>query len=230
VEGSYWFSKAIDMGTDYNNTAGGRDAFLAQGRSQDDYYAEMKGLSSFDQPHSVLVRASYETPRLDSAPRWLRGVVAGWTVGAVILAKSGTPFSVMAGSDGPGNGNVDGTSSDTPNLVDPSVLGRTIGHPDSSVQLLPADAFAFIEPTDLRGNLGRNTFRKGSISNVNAMLSRVFPLTADGQLEFRAESINLLNTPQFAKPGFSLTSDDFGFITNTLNDGRAFRFQLQVRF
>ena len=85
-------------------------------------------------------------------------------------------------------------------------------------------------PRELRGSLGHNTFRKGSISNVNAMLSRTFPISGERQIEFRAESVNLLNTPQFASPGFSLTSDDFGFITNTLNDGRAFRFQLELRF
>ena len=230
VEGSYWFSKAIDFGTDYTNTAAGRDAFEFQSRTQDAYHAEMKGLSNFDQPHSFLLRATYEIPRVDGAPSWVRSILSSWMVGAVALLKSGTPFSVVAGSDGPGSGNVDGTFGDRPHLMDPSVLGRTIGHPDTSTKLLPTEAFAFMAPGELRGSLGRSTFRKGSISNVNAMLSRTFPISGERQIEFRAESVNLLNTPQFASPGFSLTSDDFGFITNTLNDGRAFRLQLDVRF
>ena len=82
----------------------------------------------------------------------------------------------------------------------------------------------------MRGNLGSNTFRKGNIANVNAMLSRTFPMGQDRQLMVRAESVNFLNTPQFTNPGQDLSSDDFGTITNTLNDGRAFRFLLEVHF
>jgi hypothetical protein len=33
---------------------------------------------------------------------------------------------------------------------------------------------------------------------------------------------------QFAEPGLELANQNFGQITNTLNDGRTFRFTLQV--
>jgi hypothetical protein len=49
-------------------------------------------------------------------------------------------------------------------------------------------------------------------------------------LQFRAESINFFNTPQFAAPNSNLVSPSFGAITNTLNDGRTFRFRLQMQF
>ena len=52
----------------------------------------------------------------------------------------------------------------------------------------------------------------------------------DTRVTFRAESVNFFNTPQFADPNFSLTSPSFGRITNTLNDGRTFRFTLQFDF
>ncbi len=87
-----------------------------------------------------------------------------------------------------------------------------------------------MNPTDPRGNLGRNTFRKGAIRNVNAALSRSWTLRGEARLTLRAESINLFNTPQFAEPGRDLASGNFGQITNTLNDGRAFRFQAQIGF
>jgi hypothetical protein len=230
AEASYWFSKALDLGSTYTNTAAGRDAFGSVSPYQDNVHGAMKALSSFDQPHSFLVRGTYEIPWMDGGPSWMRAALQSWNLGAVVLLKSGTPFSVSAGADSPGYGNVDGSSGDRPHLLDPSILGRTIGHPDTSAQLLPREAFRFMEPTEKQGNLGRNTFRKGSISNVNAMLSRTFPLGSDRQVVFRAESVNLLNTPQFADPGRSLTSDDFASITNTLNDGRAFRFLLQFYF
>jgi hypothetical protein len=137
---------------------------------------------------------------------------------------------VLSGSDGPGFGNVDGSNGDRPNVVDPSILGRKIGHPDTSRQLLPASAFAFIRAGEQRGNLGRNTFRRGGIRNMNAALSRSWRLASERSVVFRAESVNLTNTAQFAEPNADLTSPAFGMITNTLNDGRAVQFTLQLHF
>ena len=149
---------------------------------------------------------------------------------SVFLAKSGTPFTVTAGSDGPGYGNVDGSSGDRPHVADPSVLGRNIGHPDTSSSLLPASAVYFLSAYDLRGNLGHNTFRKGGIRNLNAALSKRWEVGPARAVTFRAESVNLLNTPQFADPGRDMTSPNFGQITNTLNDGRVFRVMVQLGF
>ena len=80
------------------------------------------------------------------------------------------------------------------------------------------------------GNLGRNVFRKDGIQNINVALSRNWRVAAEKTLTFRAESINFFNTPQFDRPGGSLTGDEFGQINNTLNDGRAYRFLLQFGF
>ena len=128
------------------------------------------------------------------------------------------------------SGNVDGSNGDRPNLLDAAILGHTIGNPDTSQLLLPRSAFGLIQPTDARGNLGFNTFRRGGIRNMNASLARSWPLRSEMNVAFRADSINLFNTPQFAEPGDDLSSPAFGKITNTLNDGRSFQFTLQLQF
>ncbi len=227
LDASYWFSKAMDLGSSYTNTAYDQDSRLARSQSEFETHRDMKGLSSFDQTHAFLWRGAYAAPAL-ARSGWLSRLGGGWNLSAVVLVKTGIPFNVGAGSDAPGYGNVDGNGSDRPNLVDPTILGRTIGHPDSSKRLLPASAFAFIRPTEERGNLGRNVFRKGGIRNVNAAVSRTWTIRPEKRLTFRAESINFLNTPQFAEPGFDLANPNFGQITNTLNDGRTFRFLLQL--
>ena len=213
LDSSYWFSKGIDLGSAYTNTAYDNDSRLGRGQSEFEMHRDMRGLSPFDQPHAFLTRLGYTRKQ--------------WTFSTVGLLKSGTPFTVAAGADGPGFGNVDANGGDRPNIIDPSILGRKIGHPDSSRQLLPRTAFSFMRPTDPRGNLGRNTFRKGGIRNVNASLARTFALRGSAILRLRAESINLLNSPQFAEPGFELANPNFGQITNTLNEGRTFRWQVQ---
>ncbi len=218
---SYWFSKAIDTGSDYTNTANDNDSF--KNRSQGEYvnHGDLRGLSRFDSPNAFLARINYAIP----------GRKFGrWNFNTVTLAKSGTPFSLNTGSDAPGFGNVDGMSGDRPNVLDPSVLGNVIDHPDRSRQLLPRSAFGFIRPGDERGNIGRNTFRRGPIRNLNASLSGQWKLPKERALLFRVESNNLTNTPQFAEPGFTLTDPNFGVITNTLNDGRSFRFVLRLSF
>ena len=137
---------------------------------------------------------------------------------------------MITGSDGPGSGNVDGSNGDRPNLLDPTILGHTVGDPSTSTTLLPRAAFGYIAPTDSRGSLGFNTFRRGGIRNMNAALARSWKLRSEWQATFRVESINLFNTPQFANPNPDLSSPAFGKITNTLNDGRSFQFTLQLQF
>jgi hypothetical protein len=224
LETSYWFSKAIDLGADYTGTAHDIDSFRGRSQYEFEAHSELRGRSRFDQPHAFLLRTDY------SAPRFRRAWLGRWGLFAVALSKSGTPFQVTAGSDAPGYGNVDGVSMDRPNVLDPSVLGRSITHPDTSRQLLPRSAFAFIRPGDIRGNLGRHTFRRGPVRNMNAGVSVDWPLAKEKTLAFRVESNNLTNSPQFAEPGFALTDPNFGVITNTLNDGRSFRFSLRLSY
>lgn len=232
VDASYWFSKAIDLGSGYTNTANEGDS--RKGRSQTEFetHRDMKGPSDFDQTHAFLLRASYLIPA-PTFNRFVAAISSGWNFSAVALVKTGIPFNISTGSDGPGFGNVDGNGGDRPILLDTSILGRTIADPDTSKQLLPKGAFRFIQPQEItalggRGSLGRNVFRKGTIHNVNAALARSWGFKHDLKLTFRAESINFFNTPQFAEPGFELANQNFGAITNTLNEGRTFRFSLQI--
>lgn len=218
---SYWFSKAIDIGNDYTSTLAGQDARTGRSQWEQNVHADLRGLSSFDQKHALLVRGNVDLPG-----RRLRS----WKLNGVWLLKNGTPFSVESGSDAVGFGNVDGQGSDRVHILDPAILGRVIGNPDTSQALLPRSAFAFLSVGELRGNIGRNVFRRGKIANVNASLMRTWRLPGEKNLTLRAESINLLNTPQFAEPNFNLTSPSFGRITNTLNDGRTLRFQLALAF
>ena len=230
TDASYWFSKAIDTGSAYTNMAAGDEALQGYSQSQSPVASDLKGPSAFDQSHAVVVRFQYAPPNIRYGNGFLHGAINNWRISGTFLAKTGLPFTVISGSDGPGFGNVDGSNGDRPMLLDPSVLGRTLADPNTSAALLPRSAFAFISPTQLRGNLGSNTFRRGGIRNMNAALTRTWIVRSDWRATFRAESINFFNTPQFAAPSADLSSPAFGKITNTLNDGRTFQFTLQLQF
>ncbi len=223
VDTAYWFSKAIDTGATYLNTAAGDDARQGYSQTAEQVVSDLKGVSTFDSSHAALVRLNYASPKL----RHWDSLFGRWNLNSIFLAKTGMPFTVITGSDGPGSGNVDGVNGDRPNILDPSILGIAINHPDV---VLPRNAFGLIRPTDPRGNIGVSTFRRGGIRNINASLGRLWTIAREKKIAFRAESINLFNTPQFAEPNPDLSSPAFGKITNTLNDGRTFRFQLRLSF
>ena len=229
-ETSYWFSKAMDLGANYSSTGNSRDTFRGRSQTEFDVHGDVKSVSDFHQSHAFLWRVGYQTPGLSGRTGLVQKMFGRWEMFSVVLLKSGTPITVSSGSDGPGFGNVDGTSGDRVHILDPSILGRTINHPDTSTERLPRSAFAFIRPGETAGNIGRNTFRKDGIRNINFALSRNWKVAAEKTLSFRAESVNLLNTPQFAEPSLQLTSPSFAQITNTLNDGRTFRFVLRFAF
>ncbi len=230
IDASYWFSKAIDLGADYTNTAYGQDARLTRSPDEFKVHDSLKGVSDFDQTHALLLNTVYETPTEATSSRLFNRIYGGWQMSGVLLLKTGSPFSIQTGADGPGFGNIDGVSSDVPNVVDPSVLGAKVNHPDTSQAALPRSAFAFQELGQRAGNVGRNVFRKDGVWNVNMGLSRRFTIRGDTTLQFRAESLNLLNHAQFQEPGSSLAEANFGQITNTLNDGRTFQFTLSLNF
>ncbi len=227
---SYWLSKAIDLGAHYASNASTRDAFAGRSQTESDVHGDVKGLSSFDQSHAAIARIGYRTPSVGSSASGWHRAFGGWELNSVVLLKTGTPFMMYAGSDGPGIGNVDGSVGDRPQLLDPSILGRSITHPDTSRQMLPRSAFGFVPTNRPSGNLGRNVFRKDGIQNVNLSMSRSWKIASESTLTLRAESINLFNTPQFAAPGSDLTGGNFAQITNTLNDGRTFNLAMRLTF
>lgn len=226
---AYTFSKAIDDGVDFTATAANRDLNRARAQLQFDSFADRRGLSNFDSPHALVTNYSYDLPSLRGGS-WLAKASRNWQIAGVVLAKSGTPFTLFSGSDAPGFGNVDGTTGDRPSIIDPSILGRTIGDPDTAPLILSRDKFRFPTVEEGRGNLGRNTLRKARIANWNAAVTKTFRFAwwGENSLQVRAEAYNLSNTPQFDEANRNLTSPAFGKITNTLNDGRALQFSLRL--
>lgn len=230
AEFSYWLSKALDLGAHYANNATYRDGVTGQSQTQSNVHADVKGLSEFDQSHAATARWSYRVSAKAFRWRFWNRVLGAWSLSSIVLLKTGTPFTVYTGSDAPGLGNVDGATADRPHVLDPSILGRSIDHPDTSGARIPRSAFRYIEPHEGSGNIGRNTFRKDGIRNVNLSVSREWQLQGRVRLLLRVESINLFNTPQFASPGYELSGRNFGRITNTLNDGRTFNLAARLAF
>ena len=226
---NYTLSKAIDQGATYMSTAANRDLSFSS-QSEKNFLQDRKSWSNFDSPHSFLCQFSYNFPRL-TGPESLAGLLSGWQLTGALMSKVGMPFGIVSGSDALGN--FDGQPGDRPNVLDPSILGTTIGDPDTAAQIFRRELFSYISPGEERGNIGYNVFRKQAIQNINAAISREWNWNQGDQVfafRFRAEVFNLTNHAQFDEPGRSLSSKDFGKITNTLNDGRVMQFRVSLSF
>jgi hypothetical protein len=220
VRATYTFSKALGTSTDFSNTGVARD----EQRAQDESIAldDLKARSRFDSPHSFLLGYSYEFP----------GWMGGFTLSGTTIMRDGTPFTVE-NPDSPPFGNVDGERNDRPSILDPTLLGVSVDHPDTARETLPRDAFdAGVSFREGRGNLSRNTFRKDGTTNFNISLARSFSVSQDQtrSILFRTEFINAFNHPQFDRPTTGLADPNFGQITNTLNAGRIIQFHLRLAF
>jgi hypothetical protein len=105
------------------------------------------------------------------------------------------------------------------------------------------DPNAFRPVTAVRfGNSGRNTLYGPGMVNLDFGIFRAFRISEGKDLQFRAESFNITNTPHFNNPSasasdMSLNQDgtikstgNFMSITGARADQRTFRFGLRFGF
>ena len=65
------------------------------------------------------------------------------------------------------------------------------------------------------GNLGLQTNTAPGQRNLDLSLFKAFHITERFSSQFRAEAFNLVNTPQWSRPGNNVQNSDFGVITST---------------
>jgi hypothetical protein len=186
-----------------------------------------EALAGFDVPNNFQIAGVYELPFGKNKPYGQNGVIAwvlgGWQVNGTFSAYSGLPFTVTASSaslNAPNN-------TQTADQVLPTVAklgGIGTGHP-----YYDPTAFAAVSAVRF-GTAGRNILRAPATFNANASLFRTFPINERFNLQFRAESYNLSNTPHFAAPASNVSSGNFLVITSAAQDQRQFRLALKMTF
>jgi hypothetical protein len=80
------------------------------------------------------------------------------------------------------------------------------------------------------GTAGVNLFDAPAQKTWDFALFKEFRIKEGHRVQFRWESFNFLNTPQFSAPSRSLGSATFGRITSTITDNREMQFGLKYFF
>ena len=173
-------------------------------------HAGERGPSNFDVRHSLTAALTYDLPAL-SGRGALRSTFGGWSVDAIVRARTAAPVSVIV-STGVVIGDV--LEARRPDLV-PGVPVYLNDPTAPGGRRLNRAAFS-VPPAGRQGTLGRNALRGFGFSQVDAALRRDFALSEHVRLQLRAEVFNLFNHPNFGDPVSDLSSPHFGEATQTL--------------
>ncbi len=139
-------------------------------------------------------------------------VVGGWSVNGTIIVASGFPLFVEQSNNNTGIGGV----GQRPNAT--GVNACYSGSPESRVNSYLNPAAFSQAPAYTFGNLGRNIPCLGpGQANTDASVFKDFSIKERFSAQFRAEALNLTNTPYFAQPYTQFGVANFGHINYQAN-------------
>jgi hypothetical protein len=148
--------------------------------------------------------------------RWLNGgpaawVLGNWQISGVLNLMTGTPFYISASGS---SLNTPGETQTANQVAAVQLLhGINVGNPWFSTS-------SFSQPTGVTfGSTGRNIMSGPGLYALNLSLFKNFRIGERATAEFRCETFNFTNTPQFSNPQGSLTSSTFGYVTGTIGSG-----------
>jgi len=151
--------------------------------------------------------------------------LGGWQTNGITTIQSGLPFGVPIAADqaNVGQGTQRANFSGTPISVNCG-SGKLINCVNISGFQLPAQ-FTY-------GNTPRNFLRGPGLVNFDWSLFKNFTITERLKLQFRWETFNTLNHPNFGNPGstFIPGATNFGNITGTATNMRQQQFGLKFLF
>ena len=222
VLASYTWSKSIDDASNFFSSAGDPNF------PQDSYNVRAeRGRSNFDLRHRLSLSYAYDLPahRFDQA--WVRTLLGDWQTFGIFTFQTGRPFTVALlpnfDNSNTGQSILGFGANDRPNVI---------GDPHSSRQTpdLWFNTAAFtVPPYGSFGNSGRNILEGPSFQTINFSLVKNTTIREGIALQFRAESFNLLNRPNFGLPDIFVGSPTFGHILSA-QDPRHIQFGLKLLF
>ena len=236
---SFGGAYTIGRSTDYSSTFSATQRPDAFGPPEQD-----KGRSDFDVPQKVSMWSIWTIPGPSSGVA--KAILSGWNATGVLIAQSGTPFTVFcqgrafapirdAGGTIVGNSgcdyNADGLQYDRPNVPQFGASLSGLSNDDFLRGIFSASDFPTPAP-GVAGTLGRNTYRGPRYFNVDFALSRSIKLPAVGpssEVQVRFEMFNVFNTTNLLPPQSNITSAAFGRSTDAL-PGRIMQFGGRFRF
>jgi hypothetical protein len=156
--------------------------------------------------------------------RAVSSVVGNWQLNGILTLHTGAPFTLRwNGCQGVWNA----CQPDRVSGMDPSAAPSGGRRPD-----IWFDTSAVTRAAPLTGgNNGLQTNNAPPTRMLDFSVFKDFPFTERWRLQFRAEAMNVANTPQFGTPNNNLQDTNFGKVTSTpAGTERHIQFQLRLQF
>ncbi len=218
---NYTFSRVLD------DTAGSVAQVTVGGSAQNNYNANADyGLSAFQRKNVLNFHYIYELPFFaKSGNLALRNIVGGWEVAGVTTFQSGAPNSVTVAQDIAGIGV--GSSRASANGQDPNLPSgqRTVAQWFNTQAFLPVASMV----KGQFGNTGRDILIGPGFQVWNISMIKNIAFGEKARLQFRAESYDIFNHPNFAGIGTTVGASNFGNVT-AAGPGRILSFGLKLMF
>jgi len=237
VQTNYTFSKAEDNSTNDLNTSA-----VNPRRPENSYNLRNEwSRSTLDVRHKVALAFLYDTPKVNSDNRFIRGALNGWEWSGSYLFQGGQPVTIQSGVDSNGNGDAagdrailnpsgtegvgsvvnkvcrgaGGATSITANTTAACATANTVGYvaANPNAKYIQAGAGTL-------SNVGRNTFNSPHFNVWNMAIINNHKLTERFGLQLRLEAFNVFNHPNFTFGSLTVVGSGANN-TNALNQGYA---------
>jgi hypothetical protein len=186
------------------------------------------GNLDFDRRQITNISYVYNLPWFKNQTGFKGHALGGWEVSGIMLGQTGSHLTASFSRDPAGLGVRDAASfaGGRPDMVG----NPNVGAPQTIAQWFNTAAFAGVPAGVIRpGNEGRGTIIGPGYFRMDASLFKNFKLSERFNLQFRAESFNLLNHTNFNNPTTSLTSGSYGQILSA-RDPRNLQMALKLQF
>ena len=230
---SYNFQKAIGVGYGINETAG----FVGNTPQNPRNIRLDRGRSAIDQRNRFVISHIWEIPWMRNRSGLTGSLLGGWAINGIVQFTSGLPVTVTQSGDSQNTGGGAPRPNILPGKSIPRVAStRTIdGWFDTSAFIRSkcdgcAGEGIYLPGTLGYGNAGVSLFDAPGQKTWDFALFKDFRVKEHHRIQFRWETFNFTNTPQFSAPTRSLGSAGFGRITSTISDNREMQFALKYIF
>ena len=228
---SYTLSKSVDDASDAGTTNNEYNL------PQNEYAPALESApSSFDHRNRVTASATWDLPLARGATGWRRSVLDGWRLSGLFSVQSGAPFTVNL-STSAGNEPADvGLVNSTTNVERPSLTANPNSGTRTAAQWFNTAAFSLPAAWSF-GNESRNAVLGPGYVDLDLSLERDIAVYGENRIEFRFDTFNVFNHPNFNVPGRiasfnssgNQTSPSFGAISSA-QDPRDLQFSLKYHF
>ena len=215
---NYTFAKATDDVSDVFDLAGA--SALPQNSLT---RAGERGPANFDVRHRFAYSHISGLPQFNGRNPLVKFLFGRLQLAGAGVFQTGQPFTVNSTIDV----NLDGNLTDRLNSTDGIIQ---TGDRRQPLRLATNDPTTLLAPIGNDGQIGRNTFRAGSVLELDLSVSKKFAFTQHQNLMFRMDIFNFINRSNFGIPVRVLEAPGFGQATDTVTPGRRIQFGLKYSF